>query len=191
MFLIFMEIRLTYTFQSIFHSQSGRMDLWNAMKKILKYANNNNNNVCHLGTFLHAPDNGIYGKFPFLISEDTWCQKAIFWISRPLTFSACRLPPYVKSIIAWLLFQIKEIKNLDHLSDLRVLNLAGNQIEHVRNLTGLNLLTELNLRRNKIRTVVGDDDHCLFCSAVEWLRIVWICTAEEIVFAKLMIGTIT
>jgi len=53
------------------------------------------------------------------------------------------------------MLQIKRIENLDHLSDLRVLNLAGNLIQHVENLTGLDLLTELNLRRNKIRSVVS------------------------------------
>ena len=54
-----------------------------------------------------------------------------------------------------LMFQISCIENLNHLSELRVLNLAGNQITSVDNLTGIDALAELNLRRNKIRTVVS------------------------------------
>ena len=54
-----------------------------------------------------------------------------------------------------LMFQISCIENLNHLSELRVLNLAGNQITTVDNLTGIDALAELNLRRNKIRTVVS------------------------------------
>ena len=50
--------------------------------------------------------------------------------------------------------QIRHIENIQHLSELRVLNLAGNAIEQVKNLRGLDSLTELNLRRNKIQTVV-------------------------------------
>lgn len=46
------------------------------------------------------------------------------------------------------------IENLNHLAELRVLNLAGNQISNVDNLSGMDSLAELNLRRNRIRTVV-------------------------------------
>jgi len=46
------------------------------------------------------------------------------------------------------------IENLSHLSELRVLNLAGNIIDTVGCLRGMNSLTELNLRRNMIQTVV-------------------------------------
>ena len=53
------------------------------------------------------------------------------------------------------LCQITEINNLNHLLELRVLNLAGNAISHVRNLQGMDSLTELNLRRNRITTVVS------------------------------------
>ena len=52
-------------------------------------------------------------------------------------------------------WQITEIKNLNHLLELRVLNLAGNAIGHVGNLHGMDSLTELNLRRNHITTVVS------------------------------------
>ena len=53
------------------------------------------------------------------------------------------------------LFQITKIENLSHLTELRVLNLAGNSIELVDNLTGMDALTELNLRRNRIKAVVS------------------------------------
>ena len=51
--------------------------------------------------------------------------------------------------------QISEVKNLNHLLELRVLNLAGNTIGHVGNLRGMDSLTELNLRRNHITTAVS------------------------------------
>jgi leucine-rich repeat-containing protein 49 len=53
-----------------------------------------------------------------------------------------------------LCLQISQIENLSHLSELRVLNLAGNCISRVDNLQGLDSLTEINLRRNCISTVV-------------------------------------
>jgi leucine-rich repeat-containing protein 49 len=53
--------------------------------------------------------------------------------------------------------QIGAIDGLSTLSELRVLNLAGNQIAHLeaRRLTGLTSLAELNLRRNLITSVAG------------------------------------
>jgi hypothetical protein len=51
-----------------------------------------------------------------------------------------------------------KMENLTHMAELRVLNLAGNQISLVENVSGLNSLTELNLRRNKITQVVGLDE---------------------------------
>ena len=54
-----------------------------------------------------------------------------------------------------LLFQVKEIENLSHLTQLRVLNLAGNEVTCVTGLTGLTSLAELNLRRNRITHVVS------------------------------------
>lgn len=51
--------------------------------------------------------------------------------------------------------KISRIENINHLADLRVLNLANNLITNVSNLTGLFSLTELNLRRNLIDTVSG------------------------------------
>ena len=51
--------------------------------------------------------------------------------------------------------KISRIENINHLADLRVLNLANNLITNVSNLTGLFSLTELNLRRNLIDSVSG------------------------------------
>ena len=51
--------------------------------------------------------------------------------------------------------QIVKIENLGHLTELRVLNLAGNEIVNVCNVSGMRALAELNLRRNKITTVVS------------------------------------
>ena len=50
--------------------------------------------------------------------------------------------------------QIREIESLSHLSHLRVLNLAGNDLTCVSGLAGLQALAELNLRRNRITNVV-------------------------------------
>lgn len=58
----------------------------------------------------------------------------------------------------WSLFcpftQICRIENLSRLSELRALNLAGNNIVKVENLHNLDSLTELNLRHNRISEVV-------------------------------------
>lgn len=51
--------------------------------------------------------------------------------------------------------KITKIENINHLSELRVLNLANNLITSVENLSGLSSLTELNLRRNLIESVTG------------------------------------
>ena len=51
--------------------------------------------------------------------------------------------------------KIREVENLCHLSHLRVLNLAGNDITCVTGLAGLTALTELNFRRNRITHVVS------------------------------------
>ena len=51
--------------------------------------------------------------------------------------------------------KITKIENLSHLTELRVLNLAGNEITSVSNISGMNALAELNLRRNQITTVVS------------------------------------
>ncbi|XP_072880815.1 leucine-rich repeat-containing protein 49 isoform X2 [Hemitrygon akajei] len=53
--------------------------------------------------------------------------------------------------------QISKMENINHLSELRVLNLAGNLIVHAENMNGLDSLTELNLRRNRIETVRDAD----------------------------------
>ena len=50
--------------------------------------------------------------------------------------------------------KIAKIENLNCLKDLRVLNIAANEIKIVENLDGLNSLVELNLRRNKIEEIV-------------------------------------
>ena len=52
-----------------------------------------------------------------------------------------------------LLFKLRYIDNIGHLSHLRVLNLAGNNITVVEDLSGLSSLAELNLRRNRITHV--------------------------------------
>lgn len=59
----------------------------------------------------------------------------------------------------FIFFKITKIENLSTLKDLRVLNIAANEIKIVENLTGLNSLVELNLRRNKIEEIVS---FCLF-----------------------------
>lgn len=59
--------------------------------------------------------------------------------------------------IHWLL-QIQVIENINHLTELRVLNLAGNRITFVDNLVGMVSLAELNLRRNQIHSLVS----CLY-----------------------------
>ncbi|XP_045704679.1 leucine-rich repeat-containing protein 49 isoform X5 [Phyllostomus hastatus] len=53
---------------------------------------------------------------------------------------------------------ITKIENVNHLCDLRVLNLARNLLSHVDNLNGLNSLTELNLRHNQITSVRDVDN---------------------------------
>ncbi|XP_060709616.1 leucine-rich repeat-containing protein 49 isoform X2 [Hemiscyllium ocellatum] len=53
--------------------------------------------------------------------------------------------------------QICRMENINHLTELRVLNLAGNFIVHVENMSGLDSLTELNLRRNRIESVRDAD----------------------------------
>ncbi|XP_051898656.1 leucine-rich repeat-containing protein 49 isoform X3 [Pristis pectinata] len=53
--------------------------------------------------------------------------------------------------------QISRMENINHLTELRVLNLAGNLIVHAENMNGLDSLTELNLRRNRIETVRDAD----------------------------------
>ena len=62
-----------------------------------------------------------------------------------------------------LLFQIREISNLNHLCHLRVLNLAGNDITVLKGVSGLIALSELNLRRNRITQVLhyGYERDCL------------------------------
>lgn len=61
---------------------------------------------------------------------------------------------YALSLSHCALIQICRIENMSHLIELRVLNLAGNNISRVENLQGLNCLTELNLRNNCISVVV-------------------------------------
>lgn len=61
--------------------------------------------------------------------------------------------PLVSSSVV--LPQIIRIGNVSHLTRLRVLNLAGNEITRVDNLHGLDALTELNLQRNCISSVVS------------------------------------
>lgn len=58
-------------------------------------------------------------------------------------------------IVLIFFIQITKIENVNHLCDLRVLNLARNLLSHVDNLNGLDSLTELNLRHNQITFVVS------------------------------------
>lgn len=57
------------------------------------------------------------------------------------------------------LIQICRIQNVSHLSELKVLNLAGNNISNVENVQGLDNLTELNLRNNFISLLVREYFH--------------------------------
>lgn len=56
--------------------------------------------------------------------------------------------------------QIIEIRELKSQKELKVLNLAGNEIKYIniRDLEGLCTLQELNLRRNQIRKVDGFEE---------------------------------
>lgn len=54
--------------------------------------------------------------------------------------------------------RITKVTGLNHLKELRVLNLAGNNIREVTNLGGLRALTELNLRRNRLEVLEGLDE---------------------------------
>lgn len=72
--------------------------------------------------------------------------------------------------------QIIKIENLGHLIELRVLNLAGNEIVHVCNVSGMRALAELNLRRNKICTVVC---FCYSLISVSVEKITW-CLLEHL-----------
>ena len=48
-----------------------------------------------------------------------------------------------------------QITGLENLSELKVLNLAGNLIRKISNMSGLTSLEELNIRRNRIRSTAG------------------------------------
>ena len=52
-------------------------------------------------------------------------------------------------ILSFYYLQIVKIENLAHLTELRVLNLAGNEIVNICNVSGMKALAELNLKRNK------------------------------------------
>lgn len=54
--------------------------------------------------------------------------------------------------------RITKVTGLNHLHELRVLNLAGNQIRVVEGVSGLRALTELNLRRNRLERVSELDE---------------------------------
>lgn len=77
-------------------------------------------------------------------------------------------PLYCSSIIA---------DNLSHLKDLRVLNLAGNEITHAKNLAGLNSLTEINLRRNRVALFFF---HCSFSLSLTHVRRSQIRSVEDL-----------
>ncbi len=81
------------------------------------------------------------------------CKRLWSWM-----FSTCMETWYAWQCIVCIdLFthpQIRYIECLNHLTHLRVLNLAGNDITCVSSLVGLQVLAELNLRRNRITHVV-------------------------------------
>lgn len=56
--------------------------------------------------------------------------------------------------------QITHVTGLHKLSELKVLNLAGNQIKNIgmSDLKGLVCLQELNLRRNRLKKLLGFGD---------------------------------
>lgn len=56
--------------------------------------------------------------------------------------------------------RISEIKDLRSQKELKVLNLAGNEIKciGIRDLEGLCTLQEMNLRRNQIKKLAGFDE---------------------------------
>lgn len=53
--------------------------------------------------------------------------------------------------------RINEVQNLKNQKELKVLNLAGNEIKSIgaRDLEGLHSLQEMNLRRNQIKSLQG------------------------------------
>ena len=59
---------------------------------------------------------------------------------------------FLNTVMFWL-----QITGLDSLTELKVLNLAGNLIRKVSNLQSLKHLEELNIRRNRIRSTAGLD----------------------------------
>lgn len=63
-----------------------------------------------------------------------------------------------------LVSQISKIENINHLSELRVLNLARNLLSIVENLNGLDSLTELNLRHNQVSAIVRNKTSHLLSS---------------------------
>lgn len=67
-------------------------------------------------------------------------------------------------VIIILLSQITKIENINHLSELRVLNLARNLLSIVENLNGLDSLTELNLRHNQVSAIVRNKTSHLLSS---------------------------
>ena len=74
-------------------------------------------------------------------------------------------------LVSIVTLQISDVSGLSHLSHLRVLNLAGNEITVVSGLFELTSLTELNLRRNRVRQVVSA---CMcVCRGGRWEGMGW------------------
>lgn len=61
---------------------------------------------------------------------------------------------------------------MSHLSELRVLNLAGNHISRVENVAGLERLSELHLQHNRLSELVRNRPHP---SASENKKTVFLC----------------
>lgn len=116
------------------------------------------------------------------------------WLSRLQFSPTLGYAPYLSRCA---LIQICKIENVSHLSELSVLNLAGNGISRVENLQGLDCLTELNLRHNCISVVVRGLFHnkqrlkefyslrvhycTLFSRKGHWL--LWVCRVSTISFS--------
>jgi hypothetical protein len=68
---------------------------------------------------------------------------------------------YTRNVYIYIYSQ-SSCQGLSTLSELRVLNLAGNKIEVVTGVSNLSSLTELNVRRNKITTILDESIDKLF-----------------------------
>lgn len=87
--------------------------------------------------------------------------------------------------------QIREIECLNHLSHLRVLNLAGNDLTCVSGLAGLQALAELNLRRNRVTHVVcmhgcalEIDSEAEYLSSLKWMSLLTFSVSSSVTISS-------